>query len=303
MKKSIFLIFAAILCAMNASAYKLYLYTGKVGWQDGNAKFQVWTNKNVNATKIGNNWYSFDVGTYSGTAYIKRNNPSGGTWDEFSVSISSTNNFARVTDWKKGEISSLHVTGDNWNGIGDWSSNNAAGKMTIDGNTFTKTFENVSAEAHKFKLTFKGTWDNAIGHGDHVSCVNGTVTGVDGNIEFTPKVAGNVTITYNMADGKIVITCATPKYTIATSANPAEGGTVTGGGTYEEGASVTLTATPNTGYEFENWTEGGSVVSNSATLEFNISKDRTLVANFKIPVPDAVKYQVNVSANDNTMGT
>lgn len=304
MKKSIFLFFAAILCSMTANAYTVYFNTGNINWADSNAKFQVWTgSKNVDATKIGGNWYSFEVGDATGTMYFKRNSPTGDQWNEFNVSISSTNNCVRLTDWNKGEISSLHVTGDSWNGIGNWSNSNTAGKMIIDGTTFTKTFENVSSEAHKFKLTFKGTWDNAIGYSSNVSCVNGEVADDEGNIKFTPKVAGDVTITYNMADGKIVIECATPKYSVTTSASPAEGGVVSVGGIYAEGSSVTLTATPAEGYEFVNWTKGGAVVSTSKTYTFTVLEDVSLVANFKVPVPDVVKYQVTVSANDNAMGS
>ena len=289
---------------MTANAYTVYFNTGNINWADSDAKFQVWTgSQNVDATKIGGNWYSFEVGNATGTMYFKRNSPTGDKWNEFNVSISSTNNCVRLTDWNKGEISSLHVTGDSWNGIGNWSYSNTAGKMIIDGKTFTKTFENVSSEAHKFKLTFKGTWDNAIGYSSNVSCVNGEVADDGGNIKFTPKVAGDVTITYNMADGKIVIECATPKYSVTTSASPAEGGVVSAGGIYDGGSSVTLTATPAEGYEFVNWTKGETVVSISKEYTFTVQEDVILVANFKVPVPDVAKYQVTASANDNAMGS
>ena len=71
-------------------------------------------------------------------------------------------------------------------------------------------------------------------------------------------------------------------YSIIASADPAEGGTVTGAGTYKEGASITLTATPSEGYEFVNWTEEGEVVSLDNTYTFTASKNRNLVAHFKI---------------------
>ncbi len=71
-----------------------------------------------------------------------------------------------------------------------------------------------------------------------------------------------------------------PVYTVTAGALPVEGGTTTGGGTFNEGASVTVTATANAGYTFTNWTEGGFVLSNAASLTFNVASDRTLVANF-----------------------
>lgn len=70
-------------------------------------------------------------------------------------------------------------------------------------------------------------------------------------------------------------------HTVTVSASPAAGGTVTGGGTYEEGDKVTLTATPAEGYKFVNWTENGSVVSTNAAYTFTVTGNRTLVANFE----------------------
>ena len=70
-------------------------------------------------------------------------------------------------------------------------------------------------------------------------------------------------------------------HTITTAVSPVEGGTVTGGGTYDEGTDVTLTATANDGYRFVDWTEDGNEVSTEATYTFTVSSDRSLVANFE----------------------
>jgi len=70
------------------------------------------------------------------------------------------------------------------------------------------------------------------------------------------------------------------QYTVTVSVDPAEGGTVTGGGTYNQGANVTVTATANAGYAFVNWTECGQV-STSASYTFVANADRTLVAHFQ----------------------
>ena len=59
------------------------------------------------------------------------------------------------------------------------------------------------------------------------------------------------------------------------------GGSASGGGTFTSGQSCTVTATPNNGYVFSNWTENGSVVSGAgATYTFTVSGNRTLTANF-----------------------
>ena len=89
-------------------------------------------------------------------------------------------------------------------------------------------------------------------------------------------------------------------YTINVSANPTEGGTVTGGGTYNEGTFCTVMATPASGYEFVNWTEGGNVVSTSASYSFTVTGNRNLVANFQEQI---VYYSIRLTANPTDGGT
>ena len=59
------------------------------------------------------------------------------------------------------------------------------------------------------------------------------------------------------------------------------GGTVSGGGTYTHGDSVSLKATPATGYSFAGWYEGVTQVSTSATYTFTATGARTLVGRFQ----------------------
>ena len=83
-----------------------------------------------------------------------------------------------------------------------------------------------------------------------------------------------------------------PFYTINVSATI--GGTVSGGGEYEQGNSVTLIATPGNDYLFMGWTENGEQVSTDENFTFIAEQDRTLVANFTlIPKPT---YTIHVSA-------
>ncbi|MBR7067811.1 MAG: Ig-like domain-containing protein, partial [Bacteroidales bacterium] len=87
-------------------------------------------------------------------------------------------------------------------------------------------------------------------------------------------------------------------YTISASANPANGSTVSGGGDYNHGQSVTLKATPAEGYTFVGWKEGNSTVSSTATYTFTANKNRTLVAEFEINT-----YTISASANPANGGT
>lgn len=60
-------------------------------------------------------------------------------------------------------------------------------------------------------------------------------------------------------------------YTISTSVTPSNGGTVTGGGTHNYGSSVTLTATPKTGYRFVKWSDGVTTASRTIKVTGNAS--------------------------------
>ena len=89
-------------------------------------------------------------------------------------------------------------------------------------------------------------------------------------------------------------------YTITVTPDPTEGGTVTGGGTYQAGENCTVTATPNANYTFTNWTENGNLVSTNASYTFTVNTNRTLVANFTYVPPT---YTISVSANPTNGGT
>lgn len=78
----------------------------------------------------------------------------------------------------------------------------------------------------------------------------------------------------------ITRTQITNSYTVSVTANPTNGGTVSGGGTYNQGTSCTVHATANTGYSFVNWTENGNQVSTNANYTFTVNGNRNLLANF-----------------------
>ena len=127
------------------------------------------------------------------------------------------------------------------------------------------------------------------------------------NITFTaPGTTGTAMLTvfgYNKITyiATIQITGGgTQQYTINVSANPTIGGSVTGGGTYNQGQSCTVTATPNAGYTFTNWTENGNVVSTNRNYTFTVTGNRTLVANFQAQPQN---YNITVSANPSNGGS
>ena len=81
-------------------------------------------------------------------------------------------------------------------------------------------------------------------------------------------------------------------YNVTASANPAEGGSISGAGVYTHGETATLSATSNEGYQFINWTEEGTVVSEESEYSFTVAEARELVANFEL-----LTYNVTANAN------
>ncbi|MCL2413808.1 MAG: InlB B-repeat-containing protein [Bacteroidales bacterium] len=116
--------------------------------------------------------------------------------------------------------------------------------------------------------------------------INGVVVSTTADYNF--DVVENVTLVANFT---------LQTYTVSVSANPSVGGTVTGGGRYTFGTSVTVTATPSTGYNFIGWTENGTSVSTNASYEFTATGNRNLVANFELQ-----QFTVTVRPNNPAYG-
>jgi hypothetical protein len=72
--------------------------------------------------------------------------------------------------------------------------------------------------------------------------------------------------------------------TVTLTANPSEGGSVAGEGSYFEGTEATLTATPNAGYVLTSWTNAANeVVSKKQTFNYLVGdSDVIFTANFEL---------------------
>lgn len=95
----------------------------------------------------------------------------------------------------------------------------------------------------------------------------------------------------------------TPHYNINLSADPANGGSVSGGGSKEEGSSCTVVATPAEGMMFDGWFENGQLVSNAASYTFTVERARTLVAQFgEVPESDLTDVKLAGTAWNSDRG-
>ena len=84
-----------------------------------------------------------------------------------------------------------------------------------------------------------------------------------------------------LSDRQFTAIFALKEYQITLSANPEEGGLVSGSGTYTHGQTVSVVAESNDNYIFEKWTStDGTIVSTNKQYVFDVTEDVNLVAHF-----------------------
>ena len=114
-------------------------------------------------------------------------------------------------------------------------------------------------------------------------------------------VSTNASYTFTVTEAAdLVANFAIKTFEITASVEPDTYGTVTGAGTFNYGSTVTLTASPNLGYVFYNWTKNGEVVSDEPTLTFTAVDGVAgeYVAHFATQI-----YTVTATANPAAGGT
>lgn len=102
-----------------------------------------------------------------------------------------------------------------------------------------------------------------------------TVVSTDPVYAFTPTMSQTLTANFTAGNSASVI--------VALVAN-SQGGTLTGGGTFPAGSSVTVSAVPLPDWKFIGWTENGSNRIPNNSLTFSASTNRILKALFAPPL-------------------
>ena len=199
----------------------------------------------------------------------------------------------------------------NWTDDGDVVSEDANYTFAVTGNrNLVANFEELPDNEYSIQVSAEPTEGGTVtGGGTYTEGSSCTVTAA-GKPGYTfvnwtengSQVSDLSEYTFTVTSNRVLVAHfeaeAPAEYTVSVSANPTEGGTVTGGGTYEQGQQCTVTATANEGYTFANWTENGNEVSANANYTFIVNGDRTLVANFTIE-----SYTIGVSAAPTNGGT
>ncbi|MGZ3821830.1 MAG: ice-binding family protein [Mucilaginibacter sp.] len=161
------------------------------------------------------------------------------------------------------------------------SSNPIAGGVIVGAGTFAQGSVTTVNAVPNAGFTFT-SWTN-----------NGVVASTSPSYQFT--ITGNSTLVANFS-------AITPgNFGVNLSSNPASGGTTNGSGSHAAGSTVTVTASPNAGYAFINWTENGVTVSGSSSYTFQLNANRSLVANFKLI--SSSQFAVILSSNPAGGGT
>lgn len=98
----------------------------------------------------------------------------------------------------------------------------------------------------------------------------GTMRGTWAEPTMYGTIYGQATVASNSSGGGTT-------YSLSVSVN-GSGSVSPSGGSYASGSTVSLTATPNSGHSFSNWT--GTITSSANPLSITMDSDKTLVANF-----------------------
>ena len=222
--------------------------------------FISWSDGNVNATRTvtvtGNATYTalFNAaGTTMYTVTVLSDNPllgsvsGGGTYPEGAViQITATPNLnARFVSWDDGNTDNPR-------------------DVIVTGNM---TFHAIFAALQHYTITVESanpTMGTATGGGSFLEGTTITISATPySGYYFTSWDDGNadnprtITVTQNATYKAQFSANAVVTYTLTVICNNAEG-TVIGGGTYTAGATATIAAIPNSGYEFDKWSDGSS---------------------------------------------
>ena len=283
-------------CTVSATANTGYTFTN---WTENGSVVSTSANYTFNVTSNRNLVANFQQQTQQYTISVSANPTNGGT-------VSGGGTYAAGQSCTVSATANTGYVFINWRENGTVVSTSANYTFTVTGNRtlvahFIRTYTiNVSANpSNGGPVTGGGTYQQGQSCTVSATANNGYVFTnwtENGNVVST---SANYTFTVN--GNRTLVAHFNRLYTITVSANPTDGGTVSGGGSYQQGQSCTVVATAADGYTFSNWTENGNVVNTNANYTFVVNGNRTLVANFTLLPPDT--YNINVSANPSDGGT
>lgn len=176
----------------------------------------------------------------------------------------------------------------NWTGTGIAGSNNQSYTFTMPAGNVTLT-ANGTQTTNQYLQTVRIRYQNADGsYGNYSNVINqnynygATVSWDTGQISgFDTNTYQSASLTSYQVTGAKTTDIDINRKTYALTVNKGTGiASVTGAGTYRVGQTVTITATPDTGYTWSKWTGTGVSDSNNQSYTFTMpSSEVNLTAN------------------------
>lgn len=264
-------------CTRNADNTYTYAFAGWFDTSASSGGTQLTTSTKVISNKT---WYARWTPTYKNYTV---------TWDGNGGTPSKSSSSFHYND-ALGTLPTATRTGYTFKG---WSTSKTG---TVNVNTTTKVTANVTYYAVWTINSYTWTFDANGGTGDTTKTLNYNATlSTLPTASRASTAANNYTFAgwfdTNASTGGTQLTISTKctgnktwyaRWTISTrqyklTVTAGTGGTVSGGGTYNYNASVTLKATANSGYHFVKWSDGNT----SATRTVTVTKDATYTATFE----------------------
>ncbi len=268
--------FSGTNCTVTAVAFNGYTFTN---WTEGSTVLT--SSTNYTFTVLSNRTLVANFTTNSYTIATSSNPSGGGTtsgggsqaFGSWCTLIATPNPNYTFTNWKEG--TNIVFTSPNYTFQVEGSRTLVA-NFTPDNFTITVSSNPMGG----------GTTSGGGTHAYDSSCT--VIAAPSTGYTFTAWTEGSSTVststnyTFTVSRNRTLVANFTKiNYTITTSSNPVGGGTITGAGSYEYGASCTVIATPSSSwYTFVNWTAGTNVLTSSTNYVFSVESNRTLVANF-----------------------
>lgn len=288
-------------------------YTGKsfpvavfnVGQEDGSLATSWTTAPNILFNTLGNAAQIFDVKACEKGVWVATNRATGGNSSDatslrfYTWEGTCTWSSHEHTDLINGSLGgSLAITPDEKQIVMKIQDNIIAiFDVTWSGNTPTLTlhasFDSGYAAVSAINLDYAG----------NIVTIAGTAFGGTDTKRMSLVVYSNPTndntceVPAKKASVVTKVAASATLYTVVTNVNDVVMGVVTGNaGTYEEGATATLTAEPTTGYQFVNWTVGEETYTTNP-LEIVVNSDLIVTANF-----EAISYTITANVNKEGYG-
>lgn len=224
MKKSIFLFFAAILCAVNADARKIYLDTKK-NWDQASAIFFVhsWGGdsdiqgkmERIGTTSI----FQYEIGNNTSVLFTRQSSSDkiinfDSPWNKTGDISIGDKNYVRITEWGKGECGTWTVAGGDDTQILEkkWDTGETKNDMYIkEDGIFYLEKKNKQLTAHTlgYKVVYNHAWSESYGKNNNNNA----------ELKITEKYNYNIKFTFNPSTKAVAATATKVEHYLTGNAN------------------------------------------------------------------------------------